>query len=284
VVVEVGRLIDEASVDFISAHVQDTLVQDKAVREPLLFSGYNLGNGIRGTVEIVPNLRLGLTLNAGNPISTTSTLAVGGTYPPFERLYTQALQSVNQGYDHFPDDTFHAIVLAPSVLYENPFVDAKIAVQGFDINTNSTKAGDDHVRGYNIRGTVRGKFLDRMLVPFLSGAYTRNDTLEPNNLERRANDRYQAVNLGGGFDVNIARRYKGFEDSADGVGIQYQNVQFQVGDGLVTTLRYGNLGGTYWLTPHVALNARLSLWVLQQKGAQDSGERTATVGLRAVIP
>lgn len=282
--VEVGRVIDEASVDFISAHVQDTLVQDTATRDPLLYSGYNLGNGVRGTVEVAPKLRLGLAVNSGNPVATTSTLAVGGTFPPFERLYTQAYQAVNQGPNHFPDDTFHAIVVTPSVLYASEIVDVKIAAQGFDINTNTTKAGDDHVRGYNLRGTGRLKLVNGLVVPFASGAYTRNDTLEPNNLERRSPDRYQAIDLGGGVDVNVSRRFAENHDAADGFGVQFQNVQFQVGNGLVTTLRYANLGGSYWLTPHVALGARASLWVQQQKGAQDVGERNVIVGLRAIIP
>lgn len=282
--VEVGRVVDEASVDFISAHVQDTLVQDTATRDPLLYSGYNLGNGIRGTVELVKGLRLGLALNAGNPVSTTSTLAVGGTFPPFERIYTQAYQAVNQGPNHFPDDTFHAIVVTPSVLYGSEYGDVKVAVQGFDIDTNTGKGGDDQVRGYNLRGTGRLKIAHGLVVPFASAAYTRNDTLEPNNLERRSPDRYQAVNLGGGIDFNVARRYAENRDAADGVGLQYQQVQFQVGDGLVTTLRYANLGGTYWLTPHVAVDGRASLWVQQQKGAKDFGERNFIVGLRAVMP
>jgi hypothetical protein len=285
VMVEVGRILDEASIDYISAHVQDTLVQDTATRDPLLYSGFNLGNGIRSTVALVPKmLRLGLTINAGNPVSTTSTLAVGGTYPPFERIYTQAYQAVNQGPNHFPDDTFHAVVVTPAVLFDHQYVDARVAFQGFDINTNTTKAGDDHVRGFNVRGTIRGKFLEKMLVPFFSSAYTRNDTLQPNNLDHRSKDRYQALDVGGGLDVNISRRFTGYEDAADGVGAQYQQVQFIIGEGVVTTLRYVNVGGSFWLTPNVALGARLALWVQQQKGAEDFGERTATVGLRAVIP
>lgn len=281
---EVGRILDEASVDYTSAHVQDTLLQDTATRDPLLYSGLNLGNGGRVSVEVVPRLRLALTFNAGNPVSTTATLAVGGTFPPFERIYTQAYQAVNQGPNHFPDDTFHSMVLTPSVLYTGGDVEVKVAAQGFDINTNTTRAGDDHVRGYNVRGTMRVKLLGDTLSPFASAAYTRNDTLEPNALDRRSPDRYQAVNLGGGVDVHVARRHAGREEAADGVGAQLQQVQFQVGDGLVTTLRYANLGGSYWLTPNVALGARAALWVQQQKGGADIGERTFTVGLRAVVP
>jgi hypothetical protein len=71
--VEVGRIIDEASVDFFSAHVADTFIQDTATRDPLLFDGFNLGNGVRATYAVIPGLRVGLTFNAGNPVATTST-------------------------------------------------------------------------------------------------------------------------------------------------------------------------------------------------------------------
>jgi type IV secretory pathway VirB10-like protein len=43
--VEAGRLIDEGSVDYFSAHVAETFLQDTATRDPLLFDGFNLGYG-----------------------------------------------------------------------------------------------------------------------------------------------------------------------------------------------------------------------------------------------
>ncbi len=281
---EVGRIVDEASLDFISGHVHDTLLQDTATRDPLLYSGFNLGNGAHVGYQPTRWLRGGVHLNMGNPVSTTSTLAVGGTFPPFERLYTQAYQAVNQGPNHFPDDTFHAVVLTPSLLLDTGLVDARVAVQVYDIDTNMTKQDDAHVRGYNARGTARVKLLDSMLVPFASGAYTRNDTLVQNNLALRAPDRYQAIVLGGGLDFNYRRRFRCAHDCADGVGAQVQQVQFQIGDGVVTTLRYASVGSTFWLFPQVAVDARVSLWTQDQKGAETVGEKNLIVGLRAVVP
>jgi hypothetical protein len=281
---EVGRVVDEASLDFISKHVEDTLLQDTATRDPLLYSGFNLGNGAHVGYQPTKWFRGGVHLNAGNPVSTTSTLAVGGTFPPFERLYTQAYQAVNQGANHFPDDTFHAMVLTPSVMLDTSVVDARLALQAYDIDTNMTKQDDQHVRGYNARGTARVKLLDSMLVPFASGAYTRNDTLQQNNLALRAPERYQAVVLGGGLDFNYRRRFQCAHDCADGVGAQFQQVQFQIGDGVVTTLRYANVGSTFWIFPQVAVDARVALWTQQQKGAETVGEKNFIVGLRAVVP
>lgn len=296
---EVGRIIDEASLDYVSAHVADTFFQDRAVREPLLYSGFNLGNGVRASYEIVPGLRAALTFNAGNPVSSTASLLVGGGYPPHERFYTQPYVAVGQSANNFPDDTFHSMVVTPSVLVDTKYVDVRVAVQGFDIDPNMASNTNDDIRGYNVRGTVRAKLFDGLLVPFASTAYTKNDTLVQTNLAQRAKDRYQAVNAGGGIDVDLARRYRCSHDCADGFGVQYQQVQYQIGEGLVTTERYVNVGATYWLAPNVSVGVRYAQWtqeaeqpiaaaaVAAGKTLPDivtSGERSGIVSLRFVMP
>lgn len=280
---EAGRFIDEGSADFFSAHVAETFLQDTATRDPLLFSGFNLGNGVRGAYQLFPGLRLALTFNAGNPVSTTSSLMIGGAFPPFERFYTQPYQAVNQGPNHFPDDTFHIMVLTPSVLVDTKYVDARLAVQGFDVDTNTNSSSNDDIRGYNVRGTVRAKLLDGMLVPFASAAYTRNDTLVANDLAKRASERYQALNFGGGVDVDLARRFRCAWDCADGFGAQLQQVQFQIGDGLVTTNRYLNVGATWWIAPNVSLGGRFAFWLTQQEYSAATGERSGIVSLRFIM-
>jgi hypothetical protein len=296
---EVGRIIDEASMDYFSAHVAESFIQDTATRDALLFTGFNLGNGIRGTYEIFPGLRAGFTFNAGNPVSNTASLLIGGPYPPFDRFYTQPYQQVNQSANNFPDDAFHSMVFTPSVLVDTKHIDTRLAAQLFDINTNTNSDVDDHIRGYNLRGTMRVKLLDRMVVPFAGAAYTRNDTLVPTNLALRANERYHAVNVGGGVDLNLQRRFKCSHDCADGVGAQYQQVQFQIGDSLVTTQRYVNVGSTYWLSPNVSLGLRFAMWTQEAEQpvtpagvaagqtrpeVHTQGERSVIAALRFIMP
>lgn len=281
--VEVGRLIDEASVDYFSAHVAETFLQDTATRNPLLFDGYNLGNGIRGQLELVKGLRAAITFNAGNPVATTSSLMVGGSYPPFERFYTQPQQAVGRDPNHFPDDTFHMLVLTPSLMFDTKYIDGRFAVQGFDVTTNTDKASQDDIRGYNARGTIRLKLLDGLLVPFANAAYTRNDTLVPNDLGKRSADRYQAINLGGGIDIDVARRFQCAYDCADGFGMQYQQVQYVVGEGLVTTNRYANVGATFWIVPNVSLGARFAFWNTRQEGSAATGETSGILALRFIM-
>ena len=280
---EVGRLIDEASVDFFSAHVAESFLQDTATRDPLLFTGFNLGNGVRAQYEFVPGLRAALTFNAGNPVATTSSLLIGGSFPPFERFYTQPYQAVNQGPNHFPDDTFHIMVLTPSVLVDTKYVDARAALQMFDVDPNTGDRNNDHLRGYNARATVRVKLLDGMLTPFANVAYTRNDTVLANDLATRSPDRYQSIDYGGGIDFNWARRFQCAHDCADGIGLQYENIQFQTGEGLVTTQRYANLGATVWLAPNLSVGARLALWSYEPENAAATGQRSGLLAMRFIM-
>jgi hypothetical protein len=280
--VEVGRVVDEASVDFLSGHVGDTLYQDTALRDPLLYSGYNLGNGIRATFEIIDDLRVGIAFNAGNPVSSTSSLMVGGAFPPFDRFYSQPYQAIGKGPNNYPDDTFHMMVLTPSILYDGPLLQVHGAFQGFVVDTDTTRTDDDNIRGYNARGNVRLKLLDGMIAPFGNVSFARNDTVLASNVSKLAPDKYKAITAGGGVDFNIV---KPFDDSevAHGIGAQYEQVQYQVGSGNVTKLMYLNVGGTFWLTRHLALGARFSLWRQRQVDLPDAGERAGFVTLRAVL-
>ena len=139
------------------------------------------------------------------------------------------------------------------------------------------------IHGYNGRATARLKLLDGLLVPFANAAYIRNDTLIPTDLSKRSSDRYQALSLGGGIDVDVARRFQCAYDCADGFGIQYQQVQYVIGEGLVTTNRYANLGGTFWIAPNVSVGARLAYWLAKQDGSAATGEKSAILALRFIM-
>lgn len=277
---EAGRVLDEASVNFVSAHVGDTLMQDTAVRDALLYSGINMGNGIRGTYEAVSGLRVGLTFTAGNPVATTSSLQVGGSFPPFDRFYIQPYQAVKQSPNNYPDDTFHIMLVSPSLLYTSAYVDARAAFQGFVVDTNTSRRDDENIRGYNLRGDVRVKLFDEALVPFANAALERNDTVQPTDVSKLAADKYQSLTVGGGVDFNYAHPFAG---RANGIGAQYDRVQYQVGSGNVTNLHYVNVGTTYWLNSRAALGARAAVWLRNDVGVHDEGERSLILTLRVVL-
>ena len=67
---------------------------------------------------MLPGARLGLTINAANPVSTTQSLVVGGTFPPFARFYFAPYQYVGRDAANFPADEYHFVVVTPSVLVD----------------------------------------------------------------------------------------------------------------------------------------------------------------------
>ena len=278
--VEAGRVIDEASVNFISPHVTDTLLQDTATRDPLLYSGFNLGNGVRGTYEPVKGLRVGLTFTAGNPVSNTASLQVGGSFPPFERFYIQPYQAVKQASNNYPDDTFHMMLLSPSLLYDSDVLDARVSFQGYVVDTNTTRTDDQNIHGYNLRANARLKLADDMVSPFANFSFGRNDTVTATDASKLAADKYTGITFGGGVDFNYAHPWPG---RANGVGLQYDRVEYQVGSGNVTNLHYVNVGTTYWLNAYVALGARFAMWLRNDVGVHDEGERSALVTMRLVL-
>lgn len=278
-VVEVGRVVDEASVDYFSSHVADTLMQDTATRDSLLFSGFNLGNGVRGTAEVLPGLRLGLAANAGNPTSTSSVLAIGGSFPPYDRIFFQAAQRTRQDLNGYPDDQFHAYVLTPSVLYNHKYFEARSAAQMFTIDPNANDDVARSIRGYNVRANLRAHLFDDAISPFVNFSLDRNDVVDPANVTKLSADKYTGLAKGFGVDFNYQKRF----GNSNGIGVQYVDNQFKVGDGPLTTNRYFNVGTTYWLGKHVAAGARFALWSSEQKGQNANGERSVLLTLRLVL-
>jgi len=274
--VELGRVTDEASADYFSQHVADFLIADSFTRDPFLYTGYNRGNGVLGTFDLTPGLRLGLTANAGNPVSMTGSLPIGGAFTPFERFYIQPYQAVNQGPNHYPDDTFQMYLLAPSVIWSVGPVEVKAEVQGYQVDTNTTSASDWFIYGFNARTSARAKLLDGRLQGFVNLAFDRNDVFDQATA-RLAPDKYISFCSGIGADFNYSGK--------NGVGAQYARIQFRQGGGFITVLQYANLGTTYWLTPNVALGARLAYAVRQELGSglPDQGNLALFATARAVV-
>lgn len=282
--IEVGRVVDEASVDYFSDHVADTFMQDTAVRDPLLYSGFNMGNGVRGTAEVLPKvlpgLRVGFAFNGANPTSTSSTLAVGGFYPPYERVFYQPYSYVGQNAARFPDDRFHIYVFTPSLLYKSGVFEARVAYQQFIIDTNTTNDKSKDIKGYNLRGTARLHLFDNVVSPFANAALARNDVVLASDANQLAPEKYTGIVAGGGLDINYQKSHGNY----NGVGVQYEQVQYQIGDdGGVTRLHYFNLGTTYWLTPNLSVGARIASWSKVQKNTQLDGERSGLLTMRLLL-
>jgi len=247
--VDVGRITDPASLDFFSAYVANLLLTDDLTRFPLLLSGFNRGNGILASYEFFEGFRLNFTVNAGNPTSTTGTVMIGGTFPPFARFYEVPWSNVGRDARGFPTNTFHVLLISPSVTFEHEYIRAQAQFQYFDANTNTSSGADEHIDGYNLRLGVQGRIWDGRIRPFANVSRVHNDVVDPTDLATLSNDCYEAYTAGGGLDVDII-------PGTFGVGGQFVWVREQQGDDTISTRYFSNAGASLTFLPGVSVDAR----------------------------
>ena len=194
---EVGRVIDEGSVNFVSNHIGDALFQDYATEQPLLYSGFNLGNGVRGTYEVVKGLRVGFTFTAGNPTSTSAALQVGGASPVQPLLHPALPGSATIGEQRPGRHVRHDGLFAGAALHAQVHRRAG-EFQGYTVNTNTNTNAAQPITGFNVRGGVKVKIADELVTPFANIAVDQNDTVNPANVAQIAAAKYTSVVLTGG--------------------------------------------------------------------------------------
>jgi hypothetical protein len=277
--VEAGRLTDDASLDFYSHHTADQLLTDAYTRNPLLASGFNRGQGVLARYEVLPGLRPGLALNAANPTSTTASLLIGGTFPPFSRFYLVPHQQVGRDASSLPSDSYHIIVATPSLTYDSDLVEAQSAVQMFRVNTDTSTDVDENIIGYNVRAGARLRLADGRLSPFVNASRVTNSVVEPNDGNVLADYVYTGYTASGGLDLNIHGR--------SGIGASYAWLRGQQGDESRSTEHYLNVGGTLWLTETTSVGGRLSMFRIcvetPSEPCEVEGARSAFVTMRTVL-
>jgi len=280
--VDVGRITDDSSVDFYSQHVADQLLTDGFTRASLLASGFNRGNGLLVRYEMpqIPGLQPGITINAANPTSTTASLVVGGTFPPFSRFYFAPYQQVGRDASKFPADEYHIVVVTPSVVYRHPLVEAQGAVQMFRVNTNTSTDMDQPIDGFNIRLGAALHLLGDRVHPFANFSVVQNEVVDPDDGMRLSGEIFRGITGSGGVDWNYLDR--------NGVGVQYAFVRDQQGEATRTTQHFVNLGSTWWFNDFVALGARIGVYSrcedLDGTGCPEKeGERSFFTTLRTLL-
>ncbi len=270
--VEAGRLTDDSSLDYFSHHVADQLLTDPYTRAALLASGFNRGQGVLVRYEPVEGLEPGITVNAANPTSTTASLVVGGTFPPFSRFYFAPHQQVANDASGFPSDSFHIDILTPSIIYHSRLLETQAAVQMFRVNTDTQSSDDENIIGYNVRGGAKLNLLDGMVTPFVNASRVTNSVIDPNDGKMLSTEAYVGYTLGGGIDYNYWGNH--------GVGAQYSFVRGQQGDQSRTTEHFINVGTSYYLTDSTAIGARGAYYTFCDERPGESCER---LGARSVF-
>ena len=277
--IEGGRITDLASIDYFSPHIADTLLKDALVRESFLASGANLGNGVAARYELLEGLRAQFTFTAANPVSTTGSLVVGGSYYPFGRFYLSPWQQVGRDASKYPSDQFHIMIYAPALLYSHKYVEAKTSVQFFDVNTNTNTKDDAHIRGYNIRANVMGHLFDDHLSPYVNFSHVRNPILDENDLSQESGETFTGWTAGGGLTYNYWKK--------NGVGANYSFIRDQEGSGMLTQRHYINVATTFYVWDMVAIAGRFA-WFINDEYPADKpharfGERSFFLTMRTML-
>jgi len=273
--IAVGRVLDDATFDFVSVHTGDLFYTDTYTRDPLLFSGADFGTGIRGTLEIAPHLTAGLTFHSTNPTGLTGTLIIGGKLAPFDRPFDLASAQVGRSQQSLPDQNLHIYFGTPSLVYSDDVIDAKAAIQMYVLDTQMSIGNDDAIRGYNVRGDVRLKLDGGRLRPFANVSRNQNEILDPADATMRLTETFRSYELSGGVDYD-------YEDK-NGVGVQYALVDSRE-PGQHTREHYASVATSYWLEPELAIGVRASVYVRQVSGdAEATGHRSLFFTMRLVL-
>jgi hypothetical protein len=288
---EAGIILDPASVDFLSTHMADTLLADKYTRDPLLYSGFNRGQGVQASYTW-KGLRAGLSYTAANPLSTSSSFQVGGSFGGGSRLWERPLGNFRTGQ---PDDDLHFQMISPSLTYAHELFELKAMAQTFDVNYQTNSRTDPSIKGFNLRGNALLKLrlnvgLPLLITPFVNYARVRNDVTNstPGYADQLLETRYTANTFSAGLDVNIKGR--------SGVGFQLSRVSDRAPSFVAptggnpatepithTVQTYLNIGGTYWVTDDVALGARYARYNKTQTGSEEEIDASYFFTLRMVL-
>lgn len=275
--VQAGRITDPSSLDFTSQHVADQLLTDPFTRGALLASGFNRGNGVLAILALAPGLSAGFTLNAANPTSTTSTLVLGGTFPPFSRFYLAPYQYVGRDASTLPADEYHIVVFTPSLLVSKGVIHAHAALQLFKVNTDTTRTTDQNIDGYNVRLGIEALPFEGRLHLFANGSFVQNEVVDPNDGSKLSGELFTGITLSAGADWNYWKR--------NGVGAQLAVVRDQQGMATRATQTFANVGTTWWLAESTAVAARVAIYLRCEEqdatsGCASTGERTFYMTLR----
>lgn len=275
--IEAGRIIDDSSIDYFSQHIADQLLTDIYTETTLLSSGANLGNGVLLRYAVRPGVEPGISLNAANPTSTSASVVVGGTYPPFSRFYFAPAEQVGRDANKYPSDEYYILVFTPSIVVRSDIAEAQGAVQMFTADTNTSTMDDQPIRGYNIRGGLALHLFGDALHPFVNASRVTNGVLDPMN-GKIITDTFIGTTVSGGLDWNIRGH--------DGIGFEWAWLVDQQGSATRTTQNFVNIGGTLWLGQTTALGARIGIWNLcadQGMGCTSEGQRSFFLTLRTSL-
>ncbi|MEQ9499860.1 MAG: hypothetical protein RIT81_23480 [Deltaproteobacteria bacterium] len=229
-----GIVPDPASIDFISDNTLDMFGMDPYVRDPLLASGFNQGQGVLLRYSRW-GLTGGLSFTGGNPLTTSLAFGFGGQVSTLGTLFSAPLRALANG---IPGSDIHLVLFSPSLSYEHDYFDVKVAAQLYDVDINLANDEDKQLRGYNLRATAQAKLLDEMVRVFVSGSMRSNQQIDVTNAAARLDNDFKGMVFAAGADFT-------YQDLSAGGQFYWVRSEATVDNALFA--QYANFGVTYWL-------------------------------------
>jgi hypothetical protein len=256
-----GIVTDPASVDYVPAEVFDLFGMDPFIRDSLLFSGFNMSQGVMLRLHdpylyklgMPGKLTLGMHFTAGNPLITSLSFGFGGNVSSNGTLFTSPLRALSNG---FPGSNIEVRTYSPSLTYEVDLapkigLDLRAGLQFYSVDIDVQSKEDVHVAGYNARASAR------LRLPYVSlmGSYAHrsNDQLPIPDLTMLSPDKYKATVWSAGAEGTYDRA---------GVGILFSNVSQDFSPDVANRARYFNAAASYALDPsYLSVGLRFAaLW------------------------
>ena len=229
-----GIVPDPASIDFVADATLDLFGMDPYVRDPLLVSGFNQGQGFLFRYNRW-GFTAGISVTAGNPLVSSLAFGFGGNVSSLGTLFSAPLRALANG---IPGSDIHMVVFSPSLMFESDIVDIKLAGQFYDVNVDLNNNETADLTGFNLRSTAQVKFWGQRARVFGSFAYRKNQQLDIPDLTTRLDSDFEGLVAAAGAEVNI-------DDVS--IGGQWYWVRTEATDGASIIINYGNFGAMYWL-------------------------------------
>ncbi len=279
-----GIIVDPSTVDYISPYVLNLFGMDPYTRDPLLYSGFQLAQGVMLRYEIpcmkrntTGTLTAGFSFTGGNPLTTSLSFGFGGQVTSLGTLYTSPLRGESNG---IPGSNIHLMTYTPSLTYEVDIaqhigVDIRAAAQLYSVDIDDTLKTDHHLSGANYRIAAR------IRLPYvnLMGNWARryNGQIVIPNLSQPLGDAYESTVWSTGAEWT----YSGF-----GVGGNYSQVVQEPTNNTSLTTRYVNVAASYAIVPEyvgVTLRYAQLLNINHNAGAVPIDSRTIMASLQLTI-
>lgn len=247
-----GIFTEPGSVDFMSMNTLDFFGMDPFVRDPLIQSGFNLGQGVMLRYQLA-DFSFGFAYTGGNPLVSSVSGAFGGDVTASGSLYDAPLRDMSAG---LPGSNIKMDMFSPSITWGHDFgpvsLGARVAAQWFFVDADVTQYADQPLDGFNYRFSLEASFLDDHVRAF--GGYARrgNRQLAVPDLTTYKDD-FQARTWHAGLDlvygpfslggsVYSVRRLLGDNTQVDTTTVNIGATWWLLKDSLAAGVRYGSIG------------------------------------------